>query len=437
MGWRDKHNRLHSGMNHPLRREKPAIQWASGQVIMARSLVQLSGHIIDSLLLPKVLDLIISLGGEFEILEIDVGHRRTDQSQARILVEAPSSEVLERILAKIREHGALPLDEEAESVELEPSPQNGIFPGNFYSTTNLPTLVRWKGTWIEVARPEMDCGIRFDPEEARAETLPIHKVKKGDWIVVGHRGVKVIPLERKVPREPFEFMSSPVSIESPKGLLIKEIAESLKKVRGEGQRILVVAGPGLVHTGAAQYLVEMIEKGYVQVLFAGNGLAVHDIESALFGTSLGVYLEKKIRAREGHEHHLWAINEIRKAGGIRQAVEQGLLTRGIFYSCVKQGVDFVLAGSIRDDGPLPDVVTDTLQAQDRMREKIRGVGLALMIATTLHAIATGNLLPASVKTVCVDINPAVVTKLTDRGTFQAIGLVTDVEPFLRELCQYL
>lgn len=404
---------------------------------MPRSLVQLSGHIIDSLLLPKVLDLIINLGGEFEILAIDIGHRRTDRSRARVLVEAPSAEALERILARIKEHGALPLDEEAEPVKLEPAPADGTFPRTFYSTTNLPTLVRFQDRWIEVQRPEMDCAVRVDTDALQAETVPIHKVKKGDFVVVGHRGVKVIPLERKVPREPFEFMSSPVSTESPKGLLIREIAESLKKVRSEGNKILVVAGPGLVHTGAAQYLVEMIERGFVQILFAGNGLAVHDIESALYGTSLGVYLDRKIRAHEGHEHHLWAINEIRRAGGIRQAVEQGLLTRGIFFTCVKKGVDFVLAGSIRDDGPLPDVITDTLKAQDLMREKVRDVGLALMMATTLHAIATGNLLPASVKTVCVDINPAVVTKLADRGTFQAIGLVTDVEPFLRELCQYL
>jgi lysine-ketoglutarate reductase/saccharopine dehydrogenase-like protein (TIGR00300 family) len=404
---------------------------------MPRSLVQLSGHIIDSLLLPKVLDLIINLGGEFEILAIDIGQRRTDRSRARVLVEAPSAEALERILARIKEHGALPLDEEAEPVKLEPAPADGTFPRTFYSTTNLPTLVRFQDRWIEVQRPEMDCAVRVDTDALQAETVPIHKVKKGDFVVVGHRGVKVIPLERKVPREPFEFMSSPVSTESPKGLLIREIAESLKKVRSEGNKILVVAGPGLVHTGAAQYLVEMIERGFVQILFAGNGLAVHDIESALYGTSLGVYLDRKIRAHEGHEHHLWAINEIRRAGGIRQAVEQGLLTRGIFFTCVKKGVDFVLAGSIRDDGPLPDVITDTLKAQDLMREKVRDVGLALMMATTLHAIATGNLLPASVKTVCVDINPAVVTKLADRGTFQAIGLVTDVEPFLRELCQYL
>lgn len=404
---------------------------------MAQSVVGISGHIIDSLILPKVLDLIIHWGGEFEILEIHVGKRRADRSHARILVEAPNQEVLEQLLAKIKEHGALPLDEGEESVRLEPAPQDGVFPDRFYATTNLPTLVRLNGRWLEVEPSEMDCGIRVDVGAMRAESIAIHKVKSGDLIVAGHRGIKMLPIERQVPREAFEFMSSAVSTEKPKGLLIREIAESISNVRREGGKILVVAGPGLVHTGASPYLVNMIERGYVQLLFAGNGLAVHDIEAALYGTSLGVYLDKKIRASEGHEHHLWAINQMRKAGGIRQAVEQGLLTQGIFYACVKKGVDFLLAGSIRDDGPLPDVVTDTLEAQDLMREKVRGVGFVLMMATTLHAIATGNLLPASVKTVCVDINPAVVTKLTDRGSFQAMGLVTDVEPFLRELCQYL
>jgi lysine-ketoglutarate reductase/saccharopine dehydrogenase-like protein (TIGR00300 family) len=404
---------------------------------MAQSIVEISGHIIDSLLLPKVLDLIINLGAEFEIVGIQIGHRRTDRSYARIQVEAATPALLERVLANIKEHGALPVDEKEEAVQLEAAPADGVFPDHFYSTTNLATWVSVNHRWVEVELPEMDCGIRVDPAAMQAQCVPIHRVRKGDLIVVGPRGVKISPMERQMPREAFEFMTSAVSTEQPKGLLIRQIAESMKKVRRENGRILVVAGPGLVHTGAARYLVELIENDYVQLLFAGNGLAVHDIETALYGTSLGVYLDKKIRAREGHEHHLWAINAIRKAGGIRQAVEQGLIQSGIFYSCVKKSVDFVLAGSIRDDGPLPDVITDTLTAQDVMREKVRGVSLALMMATTLHAIATGNLLPARVKTVCVDINPAVVTKLTDRGTFQAIGLVTDIEPFLRELSQYL
>ena len=404
---------------------------------MARTIVQVSGHIIDSLILPKILDLIITLGGEFEILEVQIGHRRSDRSYARIQVDAATPALLETVLAKIKEHGAVPAETKDESARLKFAPADGVFPDQFYATTNLITWVRVNDRSVEVELPEMDCGIRVDLTAMRAECVPIHRVKKDDLIVVGNTGVKVDPLERRVPKEPFEFMSSAVSTEQPKGLLIREIAESMKRTRNENGRILIVAGPGLVHTGAARYLVELIEKGYVQVLFAGNGLAVHDIETALYGTSLGVYLDKKIRSSEGHEHHLWAINTIRKAGGIKQAVDQGVISKGIFYTCIKQNVDFVLAGSIRDDGPLPDVITDTLVAQDLMREKARGVKFALMMATTLHAIATGNILPATVKTVCVDINPAVVTKLTDRGTFQALGLVTDVEPFLRELCYFL
>jgi lysine-ketoglutarate reductase/saccharopine dehydrogenase-like protein (TIGR00300 family) len=404
---------------------------------MARSVVEISGHIIDSLVLPKVLDLVVNLGAEFEIIDIKIGHRRADRSYARIQIDAETPARLDQVLAIIKEHGALPLDSDTKPAQLAPAPADGVFPDGFYSTTNLTTWVNAAGRWIEVEPAEMDCGIRVDLDAMRAECVPIHRVTKNDLIVVGHHGVKIQPIERQVPRESFEFMSSAVSTEQPKALLIREIAETMMRVRRENGGILVVAGPGLVHTGAAQYLVRLIEHDYVQILFAGNGLAVHDIESSLYGTSLGVYLDRKIRATEGHEHHLWAINAVRKAGGIKQAVESGLIRSGIFHACVTRGVEFVLAGSIRDDGPLPEVITDTVRAQDVMREKVRGVGLALMMATTLHAIATGNLLPASVKTVCVDINPAVVTKLTDRGTFQTIGLVTDVEPFLRELWQCL
>ena len=404
---------------------------------MAQTVVQISGHIIDSLILPKVLDLIVSLGAEFEILDIQVGHRRSDRSHARIKVEASSLDLLDTVLAKIREHGALPEQVEEESLQLEAAPLDGVFPDRFYATTNLETWVRLEQQWIPVESIEMDCGIRIAASTRKAQCVPMHRVKKGDLVVVGQPGVKVVPLERQQPGAPFEFMASAVSTEQPKGLLIREIAESMQRVRRENGRILVVAGPGLVHTGASKYLAELIENGYVQVLFAGNGLAVHDMESDLYGTSLGVYVDQKIRAAEGHEHHLWTINRIRKAGGIRHAVEQGLIRKGIFYSCVKNGVEFVLAGSIRDDGPLPDVITDTLQAQDIMREKARGVSFALMIATTLHAIATGNLLPASVKTVCVDINPAVVTKLADRGSSQTVGLVTDVGLFVHQLVRQL
>jgi lysine-ketoglutarate reductase/saccharopine dehydrogenase-like protein (TIGR00300 family) len=247
-----------------------------------------------------------------------------------------------------------------------------------------------------------------------------------------------MPLQRSIERKSvFEFMASNVSSEKPKSAVIREIAAEIRLAKNSGGRMLVVAGPALVHTGAGEHFEKMIQAGYVNLLFAGNALAVHDMEQALYGTSLGVYLAGGALADEGHENHMRAINAIRGAGGIAQAVAQGLLRQGIMYQCVRHQVDFVLAGSIRDDGPLPEVITDVVAAQKLMRSKVEGVTMALMMGTMLHSIAVGNLLPAHVKTICVDINPSVVTKLTDRGTFQAIGLVTDLEPFLRELTEYL
>ena len=398
---------------------------------MPSETVELHGHIIDSLTLPKVLDEVMNFGGTFEIVEIAIGHRREDSSRARIRVSAATQETLDTLLGRIRQLGAVPVLEE-EAV-LVPADVDGAFPENFYCTTNLQTFVRYHGRWIEVARPEMDCGIAVDPEQKRAATIPMHRVKRGDRIVVGHQGVRVTPLERSPERNVFEFMASSVSSEKPKGIVIKEVAAQIRAAKKAGGRVMVVAGPAVVHTGGGVHLERMIEAGWVDVLFAGNALAVHDIEQALYGTSLGVYLEKGIPAKEGHEHHMRAINTIRRAGGIRKAVERGILKSGIMAACVRRGIEFVLAGSIRDDGPLPEVITDMVSAQDALRKVLPGVSVCVMIATMLHSIAAGNLLPASVKLVCVDINPAVVTKLTDRGSFQAVGLVTDVEPFLREL----
>jgi lysine-ketoglutarate reductase/saccharopine dehydrogenase-like protein (TIGR00300 family) len=284
----------------------------------------------------------------------------------------------------------------------------------------------------------MDCGIAVDREAGSATTVKFYGVRKGTLCVVGHRGVRVVPLQRSTDRQNvFEFMASNVSSEKPKTAVIREIAEELAKVKRAGGKILVVAGPALVHTGAGEHLEKMIQWGYVDWLFAGNALAVHDIENALFGTSLGVYLKQGALADEGHENHIRAINAIRAAGGVARAVAAGVLRQGIMYQCVRHGVEWLLAGSIRDDGPLPEVIADVIEAQKAMRAKLDGVAIALMLGTMLHAIAVGNLLPASVKTICVDINPAVVTKLTDRGSFQAIGLVTDLEPFLRELTEFL
>ncbi len=258
-------------------------------------------------------------------------------------------------------------------------------------------------------------------------------VTVGMPIVVGHEGVRVVPVERPRDTNLFGFMSSNVSSEKPKAVSLQGVADSIRATRAEGKKVLLVGGPAIVHTGSAAHVAQLIREGWVQTLFAGNALATHDIEQALYGTSLGVSLVHGEALEHGHEHHLRAINTIRRLGGIEQAVAAGVLRSGIMYECVKAGVELVLAGSIRDDGPLPEVITDILAAQKRMRQAIRDVGFALLIATALHSIATGNLLPAWVKVVCVDINPATVTKLSDRGTFQTIGMVTDVEPFLRSL----
>lgn len=398
---------------------------------MPSETIELQGHIIDSLTLPKVLDEVMNFGGTFEIIEVAIGHRREDPSRARVRVSAATQEALDALLGRIKQLGAVPMVEQ-EAV-LVPADIDGAFPENFYCTTNLQTFIRHHGRWIEVERPEMDCGIVVDPNRQIASTLAVHRVKKGDLIAVGHQGVKVTPLERSPERNVFEFMASSVSSEKPKGVVIKEIAAQIRVAKKAGGKVMVVAGPAVVHTGAGPYLERLIEAGWVDVLFAGNALAVHDIEQALYGTSLGVYLEKGIPAKEGHEHHMRAINTIRRAGGIRNAVERGILKSGIMAACVRKGIEFVLAGSIRDDGPLPEVITEMVAAQEAVRRLVPGVSVCVMIATMLHSIAAGNLLPASAKLVCVDINPAVVTKLTDRGSFQAVGLVTDVEPFLREL----
>jgi lysine-ketoglutarate reductase/saccharopine dehydrogenase-like protein (TIGR00300 family) len=316
---------------------------------------------------------------------------------------------------------------------LELADMDGAFPEGFYSSTNQRTEVRIGGQWIEVALQEMDCGVAVDLAARSARCVPMSDVKAGTPYVVGHVGVRVFPPEQSQERQAFEFMTSSVSTEKPKGVAIRHIAQELFNNKKNGGKTLLVGGPAIVHTGSGEHLCRLVRGGYIDQLFAGNALATHDIEQAIFGTSLGVHLAEGDLAEAGHEHHLRAINRIRRAGGIRQAVASGLLTSGIMYECVQGGVDFLLAGSIRDDGPLPEVITDVLEAQRQMRLRIEGVTFCLMIATTLHSIAVGNLLPAWVKVVCVDINPSTVIKLGDRGSFQTMGLVTDVEPFLRAL----
>ena len=393
--------------------------------------VEISGHIIDSLILPKVLDLITTRGGSFRIKQITIGQARNDPSFALVEVQAHSADELADILKQIGDHGAVPTV--SHDCHLEAADMDAAFPEGFYSTTNQKTEVRIAGKWIEVADQEMDCGLVVSPDRTTARCLPMVDVRRGDLMVVGHAGVRVFPPERTAQRHLFEFMGSSVSTEKPKAVAIREIARELDRNRAAGGRTLLVGGPAIVHTGSAAHVCRLIREGYVDVLFAGNALATHDIEQALFGTSLGVQVNQGNVVEAGHEHHLRAINRIRRAGGIRRAVEDGVLTSGIMYECVRNDVDFLLAGSIRDDGPLPDVITDVLEAQRQMRERVRDVTFCLMIATALHSIAVGNLLPAWVKVVCADINPSTVIKLSDRGSFQTVGLVTDVEPFLRAL----
>jgi lysine-ketoglutarate reductase/saccharopine dehydrogenase-like protein (TIGR00300 family) len=397
--------------------------------------VELHGHIIDSLLFPKVLDEILTRGGSYTVRDIRVGLKQTDPSFARLEVQPPSAEALEEILNAIHDHGAVPVNAKDAAVEI--ADMDGAFPEGFYSSTNFRTQIRHKAKWIDVDDQEMDCGVVLDAKKKSARCVAMVRVRKGDAVVVGRQGIRVFPSEASPRQNLFEFMSSAVSSEKPKGVTVREIAAAMKRTREAGEKILAVLGPAVVHTGSVEHLCKLIRAGYLNVLFAGNALATHDIEQALFNTSLGVDLTRGLPTEEGHEHHLRSINTIRRLGSIRAAIEGGTLKSGIMYECIKHDIPFVLAGSIRDDGPLPDVITDILVAQDAMRALIKGVGFCLMAATMLHSIAVGNLLPAWVKVACVDINPATVTKLADRGSHQTVGVVTDAEPFLRALVEEL
>lgn len=400
---------------------------------MPEEIVELRGHLIDSLILPKVMDTIRVHKGGFVIQRLEVGVRPRDPSFARIQVSHESDPGLELLLQHISRYGAEPV--ERQEVKWSPAPRNTVFPEGFHVTTNLETSVYLEGRWRRVRHPEMDSAILLPPDGKGARTVKMAEVKKGDRIVVGRQGVRVRATESYRPSGEFEFMQSAISTEKPKGLLIRALAGQMREERRRKRPILWVCGPAVVHSGAGPLFEKLIADGFVQILFAGNALAVHDMEVALTGTSLGVSMKEGSVMRGGHENHLRTINAIRAAGGIRKAVAAGTLRSGIMHACVKRGVDVVLAGSIRDDGPLPEVITDTLEAQAAMRRRCsRGkVELAVMVATLLHSVAAGNMLPARTKVFSVDIQPANVTKLMDRGTFQSMGIVTDVQPFLHEL----
>ncbi len=396
--------------------------------------IELRGHILDSGVFGRVLEVIMDNDrARYTIDDFVVGRTESEPSTARLRIEADTAVALEELLDALRDIGAV-VPDDTDAVT-EPAPKDGVMPDDFYATTNLETEVRIRETWTPVALPEMDCSVVIDGDTA--STVAPSDVRKGDRVVVGHEGVRVRALQRPRKKQVFEFMSSTVSSEKPKERLIAEIARELLAIRAAGKRVLVVGGPAIVHTGAGKYLERLIRDDFVSALFAGNALALHDIESQFFGTSLGVNLDDAFPVEEGHVHHLRAVNRIRAVGGIRPAMDAGMLRAGIMYQAYAKNIPVVLAGSIRDDGPLPDVILDIVEAQRAMRRYVPEIGMALMVGTLLHSIAVGNLLPASCKVICVDINPASVTKLTDRGSTQTIGLVMDVDSFLRELYQAL
>lgn len=405
---------------------------------VAQETVILQGHIIDSLILAKVLDTILMMGGTFDLSDVSIGTTREHASRAQIIVRAGSEPLLTEILTAIQPHGAVVARET--DCTVQPAPAAGILPDGFYATTHLPTQVRLNGHWRDVETIEMDLGIRIDPARESAHAVPMSETRKGDLIVTGREGIRVLPLQRPAERDVFGFMEAQVSSERPHGPIIADIAKRMRTLARAGEtggKVLLAGGPAIVHSGGRDALTWLIESGFIQVLFCGNALAAHDMEAHLFGTSLGYGLSAGHTVPHGHEHHLRTINRIRAIGSIEKAVESGVVTSGIMAACVRRKVHVVMAGTIRDDGPLPGVITDSIEAQAAMRAALPNVKLALLVASTLHAVATGNLLPATVPTVCVDVNPAVPTKLTDRGTFQAVGLVMDAASFLRDLAREL
>ena len=388
------------------------------------------------MILTRIFDKIMDLNGDFQVLEFNVGKKKKESSYARLLVQGGDQHHLHQILESLYREGAQPVS--VQQVTLEPAYKDMVMPDNFYSTTNNATQIYYDGSWVDVEGMMMDKCIVVDTKKKTAACKMIRDIKKGEMIVVGERGVKIIPQER--PREGidiFQFMSSSSSSERPTQQIARKVANDLYNRKRYGGKIIVVAGPVLIHSGAAESFAKLIRMGYVHGLLAGNALAVHDVENALMGTSLGMHVIDGTLAIRGHRNHMEAINEIFKVGSLKAMVEKGILKKGIMYECIMNNIPFVLAGSIRDDGPIPDVLTDVVEAQREYKKVMKGTKMVLMLSTMLHSIAVGNMLPAKVKVIAVDISQPVVTKLLDRGTSQAVGIVTDVGAFLPIVVQYL
>ncbi|HTI44014.1 MAG TPA: TIGR00300 family protein [Vicinamibacterales bacterium] len=400
----------------------------------ASDTIEAEGHLIDSGHLSAIFDKIIEFKAQYEILKFDIGRTNDDASRIEMRISAPDGHQLDELLQALTTWGCHPVRER--DALIKPAEKDRCVPDDFYSTTNHRTHVRIGGRWREVEDQRMDAVIVVT--EGRPACRKLRDVTAGESIVCGHEGIRVTPEFRERDRLGFAFMSNDVSSERRVEGSVARIAAMMREVKKTGGRIAVVAGPVVVHTGGAEHFAALIRGGYVNAVLAGNAIAVHDIEFALSGTSLGIDLVAGAPVEQGHRNHMAAINTINRAGGIRAAVESGVLKSGVMYECVKNGVEYVLAGSIRDDGPLPDTEMDLIKAQERYAEVLsNNVHLVLMLSSMLHSIGVGNMLPSWVRVVCVDINPAVVTKLSDRGSMQTVGVVTDVGLFLHRLAEAL
>ena len=426
-----------------LRTTEPIQPLHQASVTIETRTIQLQGHLLDSGLINQALDLIVEGGGTFQVLNFSLGEQRQSTSSAEIRVTAPSHEVMENIMAHLIDMGAVARPQEVCDNTLETVELDGVSPDDFYVSTIYPTEVRVNCQWVRVDNQRMDGAIVVSstPEGTTAECKLLRDLKKGDRIVVGVEGIRTVrkteSRESRTSEKEFSFMGSGVSSERRVELVVEQIAWDLRRIRDQGGKVVVVGGPVVIHTGGVEHLSQLIREGYVQALLGGNAIAVHDIEQSLMGTSLGMDMKRGVSVRGGHRHHLKAINLVRRHGSIAKTVEANVLTSGIFYECVKHNVPFSLAGSIRDDGPLPDTKMNLIEAQEDYARLIQGADLILMLSSMLHSIGVGNMTPAGVKMVCVDINPAVVTKLSDRGSVESVGVVTDVGLFLSLLTQQL
>ncbi len=405
----------------------------STTVLSLQEVVEAEGHLIDSHIMERIFDTIVEFGGRFEVERFHIGRTNSDPSHLRLRVEATDQRHMEKMLAQLLGLGCSLVD--SGDAELKTVDRDFCAPEDFYSTSNHRTLVRHGQQWVEVENQRMDAIIVI--EKGRASCRKLRDIRAGDRVVVGMRGIRVVPESKERDRLAFAFMTNGISSERQVETAVRQAANLITQAHAEGKKVIVVAGPVVVHTGGVQPLSRLIREGYVDAVLSGNALGVHDIEAAIFGTSLGIRQSDGRQEEHGHRNHMRAINAVYHAGGIAEAVRSGRLSSGIMYECVKSGIPFVLAGSLRDDGPLPDTITDMNQAQDAYAEQLKGAGVVLCLGSMLHSIAVGNMSPSWVKLVCVDINPAVATKVSDRGTGQAVGVVTDVGLFLDLLARTL